>query len=343
MRYTISLTAATLIAGTAAAEVPVVVTDIPPVHSLVAQVMGQLGTPVLLLDRGADAHDFQMRPSQVAALADAGLVVWMGPDMSPWLDRALEGTETAAARMALLGVEGTALRPYSGGEGDHGDEEAAAEGEAHDHGHAEEGHEEAAAEGEAHDLGHAEEGHAEEGHDHAHDGTDPHAWLDPANAAVWLTAIAAELSRLDPDNAAAYAANATAAAEAVGTLDAAIEAQLAPVKDRPAVVFHDAYGYYTAHYGLSVLGAIALGDATSPGAAHLRELQEKAGEAVCVFPEANHDLALAAQMAEATGARLGPALDPEGASFEPGPGLYAALMTGLADGLVACLGAEDPA
>jgi zinc transport system substrate-binding protein len=324
MRYAVSLSAATLIAGTATAEVPVVVTDIPPLHSLVAQVMGQLGTPVLLLGRGADAHDFQMRPSQMASLADAGLVVWMGPDMSPWLDRALEGTETAAVRMAVLGVAGTALRPHSGGEGDHGDEAAATGGEAHDHRH-------------------AEVAHAEETQHRAYEGTDPHAWLDPANATVWLTAIAAELSRLDPDNAAAYAANAAAAAEAVRTLDAAIEAQLTPVQTRPAVVFHDAYGYYTAHYGLSVLGAIALGDATSPGAAHLRALQEKAGEAVCVFPEANHDLALVAQMAEATGARLGPALDPEGASLEPGPGLYAALMTGLADGLVACLGAEDPA
>jgi zinc transport system substrate-binding protein len=273
----------------------------------------------------------------------------MGPDMSPWMERALEGTQPAAAQVALLGVEGTELRAYGTADGDdHGHADDHADG--HDHGHEHEhGHDEgkaaAAAEHEHwHDeAGHDEAGHDEAGHDHAHDGTDPHAWLDPANAALWVAVIAAELGRIDPENAAAYAANAAAAAAGIGALDAGIAARLAPVAGKPAVVFHDAYGYFSGHYGLNVLGAIAPGDATSPGAAHLRELQAAAGEAVCVFPEANHDLGLAQQMADATGARLGQPLDPEGSGLEPGPELYATLMNGLADGLVACLAAKDPA
>ena len=51
MRYIITFLAA---ATPALGEVPQVVTDIPPVHSLVAQVMGDLGEPVLLLERGAE-------------------------------------------------------------------------------------------------------------------------------------------------------------------------------------------------------------------------------------------------------------------------------------------------
>ena len=82
MRYTISLAMASLVALPALAEVPAVVTDIAPVHALVAMVMGDLGTPVLLLDKGADPHDFQLRPSQAQAVATAGLVVWIGPQMS---------------------------------------------------------------------------------------------------------------------------------------------------------------------------------------------------------------------------------------------------------------------
>ena len=33
--------------------------------------MGDLGTPELLLEKGASEHDFQLRPSQAAGLADA--------------------------------------------------------------------------------------------------------------------------------------------------------------------------------------------------------------------------------------------------------------------------------
>ncbi len=105
--------------------------------------------------------------------------------------------------------------------------------------------------------------------DHAHDGTDPHAWLDPANAQVWLAAIADELSRLDADNAATYAANAKAAIARIAALDAEVAQTLAPAQGKPLIVYHDAYGYFAAHYGLSIFGSVALGDATAPGAARL--------------------------------------------------------------------------
>ena len=186
MRYIISLVLASL-ALPAWAEVPKVVTDIPPVHALVAQVMGDLGTPDLLLERGASEHDFQLRPSQAAGLADAGLVVWIGPELTPWLDRALEGLGEGAKQLPLLAVPGTVTHAY-------------AEGGAHmEAGHDDHGHDDHAEEAAGHD-------------DHDHSGTDPHAWLDPANAKLWLGAIAQDLSDLDPDNAATYAANAAAAA-----------------------------------------------------------------------------------------------------------------------------------
>jgi len=113
--------------------------------------------------------------------------------------------------------------------------------------------------------------------------------------------------------------------------------QLAPVQGKPFVVFHDAYGYFSAHYGLTVAGSVSLGDATAPGAAHLKELTEKAGAALCLFPEAGHDPKLVAQMAEAAGVKLGAPLDPEGAAVEPGAGAYLATLQGLADTLTGCL------
>jgi zinc transport system substrate-binding protein len=334
MRYTISLLFASLAAAAslaptgARAEVPRVMTDIPPVQSLAAQVMGDLGQPGLLLDAGANAHDFQLRPSQVTDLASADLVIWVGPEMTPWLDRTLDGLSDGGARLGLLDAAGTVTRGF---------EEAGHED------HAEEGHDHAAVSKAEAGHDHAEEGHdeahAEEGHDHGHDGVDPHAWLDPANAQAWLAAIATELGQLDPANAAVYAANADAAADRIAALDADIAARLQPVSGKPFVVFHDAYGYFADHYGLTVAGAIAAGDAASPGAAHLKELQARlsAGEALCIFPEANHDPKLVQIIVDGTGVKVGGTLDPSGASMTPGPGLYPALLTGLAETLTTCL------
>lgn len=303
MRYTISALFATLTATATMAEVPRVVTDFAPTTGLVAMVMGDLGAPEQLLEQGANAHDFQLRPSQAAALADAGLVIWVGPQMSPWLDRTLEGIGDVP-QLRLLEAEGTHRQAFGAGHDDHDHDE---EHEDHD--------------------------------DHA--GSDPHAWLDPENGALWLEVIATELGRLDPENAATYAANAAAGKAEIAALDQSLAAALAPLKDKPFVVFHDAYGYFNAHFGLTVAGALAHGDATSAGAAHLRDLQEKAGaDALCLFPEAGHDPKLLAQMAEATGVKLGAPLDPEGVAQAPDRGAYLGTLRALAESLTSCLSAS---
>ena len=352
MRYIISLLMASTtlsVAGLPAlAEVPRVVTDMPPVQSIAAQVMGDLGTPELLLDRGANAHSYQMRPSQAASLADAGLVIWIGPEMTPWMDRALEGLSPDVPRLGLLAATGTFRRDYGDTSAhDHGDDDLAEEDHGHhdhDHDHAE-GHDHDHADGHDHDD-HAKAAQADDhaGHDHDHDdhehtGTDPHAWLDPANAKFWAGLIAAELSRLDPENAATYTTNAAAAQARIDALDGELAAMLTPVADKPFVVYHDAYGYFASHYGLTVAGSVSLGDASSPGAARLRDLSATVadGGALCLFPEAQHDPALVSQMADGTSARVGAALDPAGSTIDPGPDAYGALMRGLATTLVDCL------
>ena len=338
MRYIISLLL-TSAALPAMAEVPRVVTDLPAVHSLVAQVMGDLGQPQLLLDKGANGHSFQLRPSQAAELQEAGLVVWIGPEMTPWLDRALEGI-TGATQLRLLAAEGTYLQEF-GATGGHAHSEEGHDEHGHEeHGHEEHGHEEAKAE-EGHDAqGHEDHAAEDNGDDHAghdHTGLDPHAWLDPANASHWLGLIAAELSRLDPDNAATYAANAATATESITALDAELATTLAPVKDRPLVVFHDAYGYFAAHYGLNIAASIAMGDAAAPGAKHIAEVQEILTKGpTCLLPEANHDDKLVVELAAATGAVLGAPLDPEGSTFDPGPTVYGDLMRSLAKSLATC-------
>jgi zinc transport system substrate-binding protein len=305
---------------------------------------GVLGAPVLLLDRGADAHSFQLRPSQAAALSDAGLVFWIGPEMTPWLDRTLEGVGDGAEAVALLGAGGSNTRQFGEAHDDHdghsGDHDHAAQASAEDHDHAHDDHEHDHAE---HD--HGEHQTADAGHDHDHDaeghahtGVDPHAWLAPANAKAWLGVIRDHLAEADPENAAVYEANAAAAAARLDALDADLRARLAPTADKPFVVFHDAYGYFADAYDLTLAGSIALGDAADPGAARVAEIRDAVQHdgAVCIFAEANHSPDLVTMLAEGTGLRTG-MLDPAGSLLDPGPALYETLLTGMANEIATCL------
>lgn len=271
----------------ALARVPQVVTDIPPVQALVAQVMANLGNPVLLLEKGADEHDFQLRPSQMRAIADADLVVWIGPSLTPWLDRAMASAKGTS--LTLLDQPNTLQRPYAAG------------GESQ--------------------------------------GIDPHAWMEPQNAIAWAKAIAASLAKADPEHSAVYAANAATAVARIAAMDADLTARLAPIKAKGFVTFHAAYGYFTAHYGLSRAAALTLGDAAAPGAAKLVSVQAqmRAGDYLCAFPEVQHDPALLNQVMAGTTVKLGAALDPVGSSLPFGPEGYDALMRSIATTLLDCL------
>ena len=270
----------------AAAQVPQVITDIPPINALVAQVIGDLGTPTMLLQRGADEHDLQLRPSQVQALNSAQLLVWVGPELTPGLADIARAAPASLHSLTLLDNSTTQRRSFSDGQG-----------------------------------------------------LDPHAWLDPANAAIWLTLIATNLATLDPANAARYQANADAARRNLTDLDASLAARLSPVQSHAFVTYHDAYGYFASHYALNYVGSLARGDAGPPGAARIVALQTVIAtqQVRCAFPEAQHDPALLTQLIADGPVKLGAALDPVGSTLDPGPDAYDALLTQLADTVITCL------
>jgi zinc transport system substrate-binding protein len=373
-----SLSALTTTLGLGAASIvhaqsPVIVTDIPVTHSLTALVTLGVTEPVLLLEQGADPHDFALRPSQARSVAGAGLAVWMGADMTPWMGRAVSAL-APAAQLELLTVEGLHLQPYReqtlfgpARPDDHDSHDDHAHSDAHDHdshddhahsdAHDNDSHDDHAhsdahdhdshddhAHSDAHDHDshdHHAHGQAHDNHGHSHDhgdGTDPHAWLDIDNAVTWLDAIAARLSQIDPANAATYAANAAAARTRLQALDADVRAILEPVARTGLVVHHDAFGYLSHAYGVNVLGSISLGDAATPGAARLSAIRAGLAQAgaVCIFPEVNHSDAHVRLVAEGTDLRIGAALDPEGVAIAPGPELYETLMRSLARSIADC-------
>ena len=178
---------------------------------------------------------------------------------------------------------------------------------------------------------------ADHGHDHDH-ATDPHAWLDPINGAIWLGVIANTLAQVDPDNAAQYRANAAQGVAALTTLRGDLAAQLEAVQDLRFVVFHDAYQYFEARFGLEAVGAIALSDASDPSAARLAALRDRiaALKATCALAEPQHDPQVFGAVFEDRAVTFG-VIDPLGTALEPGPDFYPALLRTMARSLLSCL------
>ncbi len=311
IRTSILLAAWAAVAAPARADAPRVVADIAPVHALATQVMQGVGTPELILQPGISPHGYSLRPSQARALQSADLVVWIGEELTPWLAKPLETLAASAEHLALLDMEPTQRLSYRDAdpEDDHGN----------DHGDDHDDH--------------------EDDHGHAQDGVDPHAWLDPENAQVWLHMIAAELAALDPDNAALYAENAARGAERIAALQADIDTRLDGMRGRPFVAFHDAYQYFERRFGLTLAGTVARGDAADPGPARLAALRDLLGQRdiACAFTEPQLNTRLMETVIEGLGVPV-LVLDPIGASLTPGPALYETILTNMADGFAACGG-----
>ena len=340
---TLSLTAA-LMGGAAYADTPQVAVDIAPVHSLVARVMDGVGTPDLIIQPGASPHEYSLRPSEAAALQNADLVFWIGPDLTPWLTDTIETLAPDAAVTTLLEVDGTIELEFREGalfevhdkheEDEHGDDDHKED----DNDHADEAHDDHEEEG--HDD-HSDDDHDDEeaGHDeHEHGDHDPHAWLSPQNAMTWMNVIAGQLSAADPDNAGAYFANAAAGRAEIKVLIGEVIATLDPVRDGQFLVFHDAYQYFEMDFDFPASGAISIGDASDPSPARIAEIQDRIAEQGidCVLAEPQFNPGLVATVLDGTEAGTG-MLDPLGSDLEPGPALYSQLIRNLSTALAGCM------
>lgn len=337
-----------LLASTATlaqAAPPQVVTDIAPVHSITASVMGDLGAPVLLLDAGADPHHHQLRPSEMRALSQADLVIYLGEAMTPWIEGVVDGL--AGERLELLGLAGLPMviedGEVVGGDAGHGDHDDHAEDKHDDHDdHADHGdnkHDDHDEHDEDKHDDHDDAEHDDHG-DHAghgHHGLDPHAWLDPLNGAAFARAIAEELGHLDPANAAVYHANAEALAARLEGFARDQAAALHDLHDLYLVTYHDAYQYFRHRFELENGETIADVEGVAPGAAHLSELRDglTGAKAACVFGEVGVADKLL-DVVDPDGVAGRGMLDPLGATQEVGPGLYEAVLRDMAGAILDC-------
>ena len=193
---------------------------------------------------------------------------------------------------------------------------------------------------------HDHEAHDHKVHDHkvhdhgAHDhgAFDSHIWLDPQNAKVLVHEIEEHLVAIDPQNAALYETNADTLMTELDNLILEIDTELAPIRGRGYLVFHDAYQYFEKRFGIPAIGSITVSPEVMPGAERINDLQDKVRslDAVCVFSEPQFQPKLVSTVTENTKAGTG-VLDPLGASIEAGPDLYTSLIRSMAASLKSCL------
>ena len=302
------------------AEVPKVTVDIAPVHSLVSKVMNGVGKPDLIIPAGASPHEYQLKPSNAKSLQNADIVFWIGEDLTPWLEKGLSSLAQDASITSLLDLSGLELLSFREG----------ALFEAHDHGEDHDDHDD-------HDHDKKKHDDHDDHDDHAHGEHDPHAWLSPQIAKIWLNVIAAKLSEVDPDNAAKYFSNAKSARDNIDSLVSELNSVLDPIREKKFVVFHDAYQYFERDFGISASGAISLGDASDPSPSRLAEIRKRVvDEAVeCVLAEPQYNQGLVKAVIEGTEAKTA-VIDPLGVNLEAGPSLYENLIRNLATNLAKC-------
>jgi len=292
--------------ASAQAEVRVL-TSIKPLQLIAAAVQDGVGAPEVLLPPGASPHHYALRPSDVRRVRDADLLYWVGADLENFLPRVLNNRQKP--QVAVQDLPGMALRHF----GDSHEEHA----------------------------GHGED-HADEDLDHDHDhrpgSLDAHLWLSPVNAKVIAARMAADLSALDAANAARYAANLQAFEQRLDALDGRIRPQLAALQGKPYFVFHEAFDYFEAAYGLKHAGVFSVLTEVQPGARHVAAMRERlqAAGPSCVFSEPPLRPRLAETLTAGLPVRLAE-LDALGGTLPVDATAYPLLLENLANGLSECL------
>ena len=277
-----------------------IVASVKPLHSLVSAVTQGAHTVSLLIEGSMSPHNFALKPSHAKLLNNAKVVFYIDNQLESALKRTVIGLPTSIRVVTVSKTKQLNLLPArSGGNW---------EEDGHDH------------------------------HHHDHGSNDVHFWLDPNNAIQIVKGIVRELSIVYPKNINLYKKNAKNIIKEIKSTDLSIKSMLVPIKDKPYIVFHDAYQYFEKAYGLNAVGSIMLDPELPPSAKRIIQIKSKikSTNASCVFKEPQFRAKIVNTVIEDTNAQVG-TLDPLGADLTSGPNMYLELLKSIASNLKTCL------
>ncbi len=283
-----------------------VVASLKPLGFIASAIADGVTDTQVLLPDGASEHDYSLRPSDVKRLQGADLVVWIGPEMEAFMEKSVKNIPNAK-QVTIAQLNDVKPLLMKGADDDDDDGHNAADSEKSDE-------------------------------HHHHGDYNMHLWLSPEIARASAVAIHEKLVELMPQSRAKLDANLKDFEAQLAATDKQVGNELAPLKGKGYFVFHDAYGYYEKHYGLTPLGHFTVNPEIQPGAQRLHEIRTQLVEqkATCVFAEPQFRPAVVESVARGTSVRMG-TLDPLGTNIKLGKTSYSAFLNQLANQYASCL------
>ena len=154
----------------------------------------------LLIKNGTDLHSYKPSAQDIAAIASADMVVYVGGESDEWIEKALSATPKAGrVQVNLMQALGDRVKEEEVVEGMQAEEE-------HHHKHGEEAEE--------HEHEHEHHEHAEEAEN------DEHIWLSLKNAEILVRTLADAIAKVDTAHATEYHMNAALYVAKISSLDA---------------------------------------------------------------------------------------------------------------------------
>jgi zinc/manganese transport system substrate-binding protein len=282
----------------ASAEALKVVSSFTIISDFARNVGGDKISLTTLVGPDGDAHVYEPKPSDAAAVASADVVLVNGLHFEGFLPRLVEASATKAPIVELTkGVE-----PIKSAEEDHDHDQAA--GEVHKH---------------------------EEADGHDHGAYDPHAFQSISNAKIYVKNIADAFCTADAANCDVYKANAASYTQKLDATEADVKSAIAsiPENKRLVITSHDAFGYFQHEYGLKFLAPEGISTDSEASAADIVHLikQIKDDKASAIFVENITNPRLIEQIASETKLSVGGTLFSDALSKpEDGAATYIDMM-----------------
>ena len=232
--------------------------SIRPLALIGREVLGNHARHLTLLPPGVTPHDYVLKISDIERLKQADVVVWMGPDIEPYLSKIISRLVTNQQHTIVINV--------SDGDQVPGIKLLAIE-KTLDH------------------KPHQDEG--EESSDITSAGYDPHLWLSPANARAIAGTIIKKIEHIDPDSKKEMELNFKLFEEKMNF----INFKDYDIRYKPYVVYHNAFIYLENYLQIKNSGAITDQHHSKAGLRHIVHMAEtiNSENIACIISPLNSD------------------------------------------------------
>lgn len=281
-----------------------IISSVKPIAFITQAISDGVTNTDILLPDGTSPHTYSLKPSDLAKIKTAELIIWVGEDLETFMPTVLKNIDKNK-QIELMDIPTikSLLRTSTNN----------------------------------HDQQKTHTHNNDSDHDHRGE-YDEHIWLSPKIANEIAQALHDKLISIYPDKKDIFDENLNEFTVKLAETEQNIAKKLINVQNSGYFVFHDAYGYFESQFGLKNLGSFTINPAVQPGVqtvyAIKRELKEH--QAVCVFREPQFSPAVIEKIVNGTDVRIGE-LNPLGTDITLSKNAYSQFLLKLTQQLLDCL------